>query len=441
MRSSLDLAIGAAPPAASQSTGLKCELLVPEQGDCADPELSIVIPACNEALTVGDFVDWCREGMAAAAVQGEVLIVDSSTDGTPQIALAHGARVLRVPRRGLGQAYIDAIPHIRGRYVLMGDADCTYDFRRLEPFVRGFRDGFEFVMGSRWKGSIEPGSMPWHHRHLGTPVTTWILNLLYRSHFSDIHCGMRGITRDALVRMGLQSASWEYASEMVLKSVHMRLRTTEVPVAFLKDREGRVSHHKRLGWLSPYQAAWINLRAMFIYGAEFFVYRPGIVMLVLGLVVTLPLSLGPIALGALHLSLYTMLLGMTLTLVGLQSFFFGCLAQVLHDYTGDARRRWLRLFPYSRSVLLCAVASLVGAVLVALLVAEWVSHDLTLRIDRTLYSAVTGLLLIIMSFMTFTFTLLLHAAALRGGSVYGSDGEMAPSPTDHTTGPGRPGGN
>jgi glycosyltransferase involved in cell wall biosynthesis len=402
----------------SQGAGFQGELLVPEHGDCVDPEFSIVIPACDEALTVGDFVDWCREGMAAAAVLGEVLIVDSSTDATAQLALAHGARVLRVPRHGLGQAYIDAVPYIRGRYVLMGDADCTYDFRRLEPFVHGFRDGFEFVMGSRWKGSIEPGSMPWHHRHLGTPVTTWILNLLYRSHFSDIHCGMRGITRDALVRMGLQSASWEYASEMVLKSVHMRLRTTEVPVAFLKDREGRVSHHKRLGWLSPYQAAWINLRAMFIYGAEFFVYRPGIVMFALGLLITLPLSVGPITLGALHLSLYTMLLGMTLTMVGLQSFFFGCLAQVLHDYTGQARRRWLRVFPYSRTALLCATAFAGGDVLVALLLAQWVSSGLALRADRTLYSAVIGLMLIMMSFMTFTFMLLLHAAALRTTSIY-----------------------
>ena len=115
-------------------------------------------------------------------------------------------------------------------------------------------------MGSRWKGSIEEGSMPWLHQHLGTPVTTFILNRLYGSKFSDIHCGMRGITKDALERMDLQSQSWEYASEMVLKSVHMELRTTEVPVTFLKDREGRVSHHKRLGWFSPWQAAWINLQ-------------------------------------------------------------------------------------------------------------------------------------------------------------------------------------
>jgi glycosyltransferase involved in cell wall biosynthesis len=397
----------------------QARLLVPA-GDVDEPELSIVIPACDEALTVGEFVDWCRAGLAQAGVAGEVLIVDSSTDATAQIALGHGARVLRTPRRGLGQAYIDALPHIRGRYVLMGDADCTYDFRQLSAFVRGFRDGYEFVMGSRWKGSIEPGSMPWLHRCLGTPVTTWILNRLYGSHFSDIHCGMRGITRDALVHMGLQSTSWEYASEMVLKSVHMCLRTTEVPVAFLKDRDGRVSHHKRLGWFSPYRAAWINLRAMFVYGAEFFVYRPGIVMFALGLLITLPLSVGPITIGVLHLSLYTMLLGLTLTLVGLQSFFFGCLAQVLHDYTGRARRRWLRVFPYSRTVLLCAVAFAGGVVLGCLLLAQWISNGLALRADRLLYSSVIGLLLIIMSFMTFSFTLLLHAAALRATSIYDS---------------------
>jgi len=141
------------------------------------------------------------------------------------------------------------------------------------PSWKRFREGFEFVMGSRWRGYIEPGSMPPLHQYLGTPVTTWILNVLYSSKFSDIHCGMRGITTEALTRMDLESQSWEYASEMVLKSVHMRLPTAEVPVRFLKDREGRLSHHKRAGWFSPFQAAWINLRAMFIYGSDFFVLQ------------------------------------------------------------------------------------------------------------------------------------------------------------------------
>jgi len=388
-------------------------LLVPPD-DVTDPEVSIVIPALNEERTVADFVDWCRQGLAAAGVRGEVLIVDSSSDRTAEIALAHGARVLRVPRRGLGRAYIDAVSFIRGRYVLMGDADCTYDFRELAPFVDRLRQGYEFVMGSRWRGSIEPGSMPALHRYLGTPVTTWILNVVYSSHFTDIHCGMRGMTRDALVAMRLQSQSWEYASEMVLKSVHMRLRTAEVPVRFLKDRDGRLSHHRRAGWFSPFHAAWINLRATFVYGVEFFTFRPGLVVLALGLLLTLPLALGPMTIGPVHFSLYWMLLGLTLTVLGLQSFYVGCLAKVLHDYTGDARRVWLGAFPYTRSVLVSAAAFAVGLVLAGALLVDYLRSGLRLSAaDRVPYLGVLGLALLIGGFLTFTFILLLHALAQR----------------------------
>src|SRR5712672_2152138 len=172
-------------------------------GDEPDPEFSIVIPALNEQLTIEEFIGWCQEGLRAAGVRGEILIVDSSADATGEIALRGGARVLRTPKRGLGRAYLDALPHIRGRYVLMGDCDCTYDFRQLQAFVQQFHGGAEFVMGSRFRGYIEPGSMPPLHRYLGTPVTTWILNILYSGRFSDIHCGMRGITRDALQRLQL----------------------------------------------------------------------------------------------------------------------------------------------------------------------------------------------------------------------------------------------
>ena len=235
----------------------------------------------------------------------------------------------------------------------MGDADCTYDFRLLAPFVERFRDGYEFVMGSRWRGSIEPGSMPALHRYLGTPVTTWILNRVSRSRFSDIHCGMRGITRDALERMDLHSQSWEYASEMMLKSVQMELRTTEVPVRFLKDREGRLSHHKRSGWLSPWKAAWINLRAMFVYGSDFFVFKPGLVLIVLGAPAHRAAQLRrPSSSARSALSLNWQFLGVALLAAGAQAFFLGCIAQVLFDYTGRHRRRWLRVFPYTRTVLI-----------------------------------------------------------------------------------------
>ena len=389
------------------------ELLVPAD-DATDPELSIVIPALDEELTIVDFVRWCKQGLADAGVRGEVLIVDSSRDRTPELAIREGARVLRVPKRGLGRAYIDALPHIRGRWVLMGDADCTYDFRRLEGFVERFREGCEFVMGSRWKGSIEQGAMPHLHHYLGTPVTTFILNRLFGSKFSDIHCGMRGITRDALERMQLQSQSWEYASEMVLKSVHMKLRTAEVPVRFLKDREGRLSHHKRAGWFSPWHAAWINLRSMFIYGADFFVLKPGIALLVVGIPLAVLPALGPLDIGPVTLSLYSMLLGMILTVVGLQGVFLGCIAQVLFDYTGEATARWTRRFAYTPTVLIAFGLIIAGAVAAIPLVVEYLDRGLELDRPSAIenHLAVFGATAMVAGFSVFVFTLILHGAVL-----------------------------
>jgi Glycosyl transferase family 2 len=382
--------------------------------DRADPELSIVIPALNEELTITDFVKWCHEGLASAGIVGEIVIVDSSTDRTAELALQAGARVLHTPKRGLGRAYIDALPFIRGKWIVMGDADCTYDFRQLAPFVDRFREGFEYVMGSRWKGSIEPGSMPPHHRYFGTPVTTWILNRLYSSKFSDIHCGMRGITKEALARMQLQSQSWEYASEMVLKSVHMQLRTAEVPVHFLKDREGRLSHHRREGFWSPFKAAWINLRAMFVYGGDFFTLVPGAVIFVLGALITLPVTFGPRTVGSITLSLYWQLLGVTLVTVGLVGFLAGVIARVLFDYGGVARARWLSRFRYTRTVAISGALFAAGVGCLIPLTSQYIRHDFGFPRTSSIEShlAVTGIMLLLAGVILFVFTLLIHAAAL-----------------------------
>ena len=383
--------------------------------DVEDPELSIVIPALNEELTISDFVAWCHEGMQKAGVRGEILIVDSGKDRTMELALAGGARVLKTPKRGLGRAYQDALPFIRGKYVVMGDCDCTYDFRELLPFVEKFRGGAEFVMGSRFRGYIEPGSMPPLHRYFGTPLTTWILNVIFASHFSDIHCGMRGISKDALARMDIRSQSWEYASEMVLKSVHMHLRTEEVPIRFLKDREGRLSHHKRSGWFSPWHAAWINLRAMFVYGADFFLFKPGILLLAVGSLLALPLSFGPITLGPVQLSLHWMLLGMSLALLGLQCIYMGILSKVFFDYTGDETAKWFRRFSYTRAVVLSGVVFSIGFVCAALLLRMYFQMGLRLpeaENDPMNYLGFTGLMLMSAGFMSFTFTLILHATAV-----------------------------
>lgn len=397
-------------------TNPELELWLPRH-DVNQPEVSIVIPAVNEELTIADFVDWCMQGLRDADISGEVLIVDGSTDQTMQVALEHGARVLKAPKRGLGRAYIDALPYIRGEYVVMGDADCTYDFRQLKPFVERLREGYEFAMGSRWLGSIEPGSMPALHQHFGTPITTWLLNWIYGSSFTDIHCGMRGISRDALYRMGLSSQSWEYASEMVLKSAQMQLRTTEVPVTFYKDREGRVSHHRRSGWTSPFRAAWINIRAMLIYRADFFVLKPGFFLFVAGLLIATPLSGGPITIGSVTFNLYWMLLGLTLTVLGLESLLFGCLAQAFCEYGGNARAKWMDTFQYTPAIIGSVAMMLLGFGLVGALGIHYLSHSFTLPPSSSLldHLAVTGILFFIVGFSIFGFTLLLHATGVRYG--------------------------
>lgn len=391
--------------------------------DVAMPDLSIVIPALNEEITIQDFLAWCRQGIAAAGIVTEILIVDSGTDRTTELALAGGARVLRTPRRGLGRAYLDALPYVRGKYMILGDCDCTYDFRDLKPFVENFRAGNDFIMGSRFRGSIEAGSMPFLHRRLGTPLTTWILNRVYSSKFTDIHCGMRGVTKEAFSRMDLQSQSWEYASEMVLKAVRLKLQITEVPVSFLKDRDGRQSHHKREGWSSPWKAAWINLRAMFIYGADFFLFRPGLILLTLGLMMTIPLAAGPITIGKVTFSIYWLLLGVTISVVGLQSFYLGCLAKLIYDPAEIASKRWLHIFRYTRTTITSVALFALGAVFTSILVWRWIADDLNLpsEFDRVNFLAIFGLFLMIAAFMSFTFMLVLHAISRRLGD---RNGEM-----------------
>ncbi len=384
-------------------------LCIPDQ-DVEFPELTICVPALNEELTIKDFIDWCHEGLRSAHIQGEILIIDSSNDRTAEIALSQGARVLKTPKRGLGRAYIDALPHIRGKFIILGDCDCTYDFRELKPFVERFKEGNEFIMGSRFHGYIEPGSMPPLHQYLGTPITTWILNKIYSSHFSDIHCGMRGITQKEFLRMDLRSQSWEYASEMVLKSVHMGLKTAEVPIRFLKDREGRLSHHKREGWFSPWKAAWINLRAMFIFGADFFLYKPGLVLLSLGSVLIFGLSLGPVHIGMITFSLYWMLLGLTLAVLGIQCLYMSILADLFFDFSGENAKKWLRRFSYDRMVLSSFIMGLIGITFITPLISHYLEYHYSLpTIDWASHLAVVGIFFIITSFMTFTFTLLLHA--------------------------------
>jgi hypothetical protein len=384
------------------------EHVVPPGAEPGPVDVSIVVPSLNEEITVGEFVDWCKEGLARAGVRGQILIVDSSTDQTPEIVLAHGGEVLRTPKRGLGRAYIDATSYIRGRWIVMGDADLTYDFRELTPFVEAFRNGAEFVMGSRFRGSIEKGAMPGLHRYFGTPFTTWILNRIYGSRYSDIHCGMRGLTRSALERIDLKSQSWEYASEMVLKAARLKLVTAEVPVKFYKDREGRFSHHRRMGWLSPWIAGWLNLKVMLVYTPDSFLLRPGILLTGVGALIACALAKGPVTIGGVGFSLYWLLFGVTCVTLGYSSIQIGVLARVMHGLRPRSLKRLRQILSYDRGMLLAASCVFVGIVLLGTLVYHYLNSDF--RLVEISHPAIFGLLLIIVGFQTFCFTLLLEMA-------------------------------
>jgi glycosyltransferase involved in cell wall biosynthesis len=388
-------------------------LLVPAK-DVADPVVTILVPTLNEERTVGQFMDWCIEGIAKSGLPVEILIADSSTDKTPEIALAKGARVVKMPKRGLGRAYIDAISFIRGQFIILGDADCTYDFREIRPFYDAYAAGAEFVMGSRFKGVIDPGAMPMLHRYFGTPLTTFILNFMFSSRFSDIHCGMRGISINALLRMNLRSQGWEYASEMVLKSVHMKLRTTEVPIHFHKDPEGRLSHMKRRGWLEPWRAGWANLKAMFVYGVDFFVGKPGAVLFALGTILLLALVRGPLRIGSVSLSTNSMLAGMGAAVLGLSMLFSAGLARLLFDYSGKVGPRYQRLFSHNRVVSFCLLAGGGGIAAIYPLLRDFVHFGyLPDGVGLETNWAIFGIWLIIAAFQTFIFALMVRALGLR----------------------------
>ncbi len=390
-----------------QNAPTKVEHLVPSGRTLEPVELSIVVPALNEALTVGEFVDWCHEGLKKAGVTGQILIVDSSTDETPKIVLEHGGEVLRVPKRGLGRAYIDAIPYVRGKWIVMGDADLTYDFRELVPFVEQFKKGAEYVMGSRFAGSIEAGAMPPLHQYFGTPLTTWILNRIYRSNYTDIHCGMRGLTREALAKIDLKSQSWEYASEMVLKAARLGLRIAEVPVKFYKDREGRLSHHRRSGWLSPWIAGWINLKVMLVYSPDSFLMRPGLVMMALGLLLAFSIGLcGPYAIGPVGFDLHWMLLGVVSVTLGYSCAQIAVLARLVHGLRQGIAVWVQKHLTYDRGMLLAALCGGIGLVDMGFFLVRYLHQGLQLA--NVSHGAILGLLMILLGFQTFAFTLLLE---------------------------------
>src|SRR5437016_3754476 len=261
---------------------------------CAPPEpgsqleVSVVMPCLNEARTVGRCIDKAVRALQEMAIAGEVVIADNgSSDGSPAIAIDHGARVIPVERRGYGSALQAGIAAARGRYVIMGDADDSYDFSRLGPFIAKLREGHDLVMGNRFQGGIRPGAMPWLHRYVGNPVLTGILNLFFHSPIGDAHCGLRGFRKESYLRLGLQTSGMEFASEMVVKACLNRQKITEVPTVLHPDGRDRPPH------LRSFRDGWRHLRFLLLMCPLWLYLIPSGFLLTIGLGLMAWLTPGP----------------------------------------------------------------------------------------------------------------------------------------------------
>ena len=292
-------------------------------------ELTILMPCLDEAATVATCVAKARGFLERAAIPGEVLVADNgSKDGSPVLAQAAGARVISAAERGYGGALRAGIEAARGKYVIMGDADDSYDFSRLESFVKKLREGFPLVMGNRFAGGIRDGAMPPLHRYLGNPVLSFIGRLLFRTGVGDFHCGLRGFDRERVLGLGLRTSGMEFASELVVKASLAGWRIAEVPTTLDRDGRGRPSH------LRSWRDGWRHLRFLLLFSPRWLFLYPGILLLAAGVLLTATLYFAPIRIAGAGLDVHTMLYASAGALLGLQLCLFSLFARVSAQNAG-----------------------------------------------------------------------------------------------------------
>ncbi len=292
----------------------------------------MLMPCLDEAKTVGTCVRKAIEACQAAGVVAEVLIADNgSRDGSPELARAAGARVIQVEEKGYGAALRAGIEAAHGRYVVMGDADDSYEFQDVPRFVERLRAGDELVMGSRFRGVIHPGAMPFLHRFLGNPVLTWILNLFFGAGITDAHCGMRGFSRQAIRSLSLRSPGMEFASEMVIRAAQEKLRIGEVPTSLRPDGRGRRPH------LRTWRDGWRHLRFMLLFSPWWLFAVPGLLATAIGLLLTVSVAVTTIEIFGRVLHTHFALLGSALAILGLQVTILGVFAKTVFVLDGIGR--------------------------------------------------------------------------------------------------------
>jgi hypothetical protein len=375
----------------------------PASGGSGDIEISVVMPCLNEARTVGRCVAKAVASLSDLGVKHEVIVADNgSSDGSPYLASAHGARVVHVERRGYGSALQAGIAAARGRFIIMGDADDSYDFAQLQPFVERLRQGDDLVMGNRFRGGIKPGAMPWLHRYVGNPLLTGILNLFFHTPIGDAHCGLRAFRKEAYDRLGLTTSGMEFASEMVVKAALHRQKISEVPIVLHPDGRDRPPH------LRSFRDGWRHLRFLLLMCPTWLYLIPAALLMACGLGLMIWLTPGPRRIGAVEFDLHTMLVGMLGVFVGYQTLCLWAFAKRFGQASGflpatASARGLLERFTLERGVLAGGVLLLAGLVLLLWLFRTWYGQDLgPLEVQSTMRRALWGFTTMVLGVQTIT---------------------------------------
>lgn len=334
-------------------------------------ELTILMPCLNEAETLERCIKKANSFLATSGVKGEVVIADNgSTDGSQDIARRNNARVVDVPAKGYGAALAGGIRAAHGQYIIMGDSDDSYDFSSLMPFIEKLREGYQLVMGNRFKGGIARGAMPFLHKYLGNPVLTFIGRLLFKSSCGDFHCGLRGFNKEAIQGLNLRTNGMEFASEMIVKSALYHLRIIEVPTTLSKDGRSRPPH------LRTWRDGWRHLRFLLMYSPRWLFFYPGLFFITLGTALIGLLLPGPLKIGTVELDVHTMLLAGTATILGTQIVIFAVLAKQYASNHGLLPRnaRWNSIMEFislERMLIFSIVILVMGIVGIVLAVTQW----------------------------------------------------------------------
>jgi glycosyltransferase involved in cell wall biosynthesis len=349
-------------------------------------QVSAVIPCLNEERTIAACIGKAFLSFEQLGIIGEVVVADNgSTDRSMEIAIVHGARVVVEPTKGYGAALRRGISEARGEIIVMADADESYDWSAIAPFIRKVQEGYDLVMGNRFRGTMVPGAMPALHRYLGNPLLSAVARIAFRTRVGDFHCGMRAFTKSAFQRMQTRTTGMEFATEMVANSCHQGLRITEVPTTLYPDRRDRAPH------LRSFRDGWRHLRFILTYAPDHLFVLPGLTMLAMGLMLEALLVAGPVTVGSIYLGIHFVALGALLALVGFNVFNLGVFAKALMSkrYAGLRSRTvgWLkRRFSLELALGIGCLLILVGLITDVAILYRWL-QEAGREMERTIHLA------------------------------------------------------